>query len=288
VQLPFRLHWCLAFGACSSTRGFRALSMMLLAAVCPILTAGCAAETQKTTQAVQQTCPQLSSSVDPIAFTYSSDAQANAKLRSFVSAARGLSDASKKMETLAIEACAGAAREIGVNISPAQNAVDAACAPVAAELNALRAAGVQIKITVGNPICSVDVERRGQCETQCPPGDTPCLSGCTARGEAYARCTLPTVDVELSPSSERAMRLAAALRTHLPRLVYAEVALGKRLINHVQTMVRVGGDLPPIMQKAGLFGWTCVVAGVAASAEAATRIESVLSGSAAVGRHMSL
>jgi len=275
VQLPIRL---LA----------RPLLLAALAGACPFSAMGCAAETQKTNQAVQQTCPQLSSSVDPLAFTYSTDAQANAKLKSFVSAARGLSDASKKMEALAIDACTGATREIGLAPQPGVVSVQSACAPVASEIQALRASGVSLKITVGSPTCWLDLERRGQCEAQCQPSDGPCMSGCAARGEAYARCTLPTVDVQLSASSERGMRLASALRNHLPRLMYAEIALGKRLIGHVQTMVKVGGELPPVMQKAGVFGWTCVVAGVTAAAEAATRIDSVLSGSAAVGRQMSL
>jgi hypothetical protein len=228
---------------------------------------------------IQSACPQLTSAIDPAAYTYSTDSAANAKLRSFVGAARGLVDASKKMEQMAIESCDAMAKAISHNASsaPLGPDVEAHCDPVSQELERLKLSNISLRVAFDMPTCNLDGAQRSACEGQCTTGDQGCMSGCLVRGEIYAACTLPKVRIELSQETEQARAIATALAVHLPRLFYAETVLGKRLINHVQTMARVGSELPSI-KRPGLVGMTCTVASVAAAAEAGARIEATLRG----------
>jgi hypothetical protein len=93
------------------------------------------------------------------------------------------------------------------------------------------------------------------------------------------------VRIELSQETEQARTIANALAAHLPRLFYAETVLGKRLIDHVQTMARVGSELPSI-KRPGLVGMTCTVASVAAAAEAGARIEATLRGMSSLTKRL--
>ena len=263
----------------------------LLSTAAATLSCGAERSSQsKPVQTVQQLCPQLTADVDPLLLSYSADATANARLRSFVAATRGLDDASKKMESLLLEACSKMVGDMG--LSPRQTAepatIEKTCEPVVAELEALHQAGVTFRLAMSPPQCTADQGRRAQCEAGCPPSDSACTLGCAAGGDIYASCTLPAIAIEPTVSSGRAARVAAALRAHLPQLLYAETALGRRLLGHVQTLAKVGAQLPPVVQKAGVYGMTCLVASAALSAEAGSRIQAVLEGSVAVTRRLVL
>lgn len=115
-----------------------------------------------------------------------------------------------------------------------------------------------------------------------PSADAECDASCRAHAEFRAACTPAQVQVQASQNTEAAMRLAASLQQHLPRLVYAEIALAKRLAGSIQVMGQVGAQLPNIVGRAGAHAIACVGAAAEASASASARIDVSVQASASV------
>ncbi len=137
-------------------------------------------------------------------FNYSANARANGKVKAFVVAARSLVDASTKMEALATTACRNMGRDLGVpdqamaarNDEPGASA-KAACGAVAAQINTILRAGIQIQAQVQPPQCQANFQAKARCEgacdvqvdpgqivAQCEPGK---LSG-YCQGRCEGRC----------------------------------------------------------------------------------------------------
>lgn len=123
-----------------------------------------------------------------------------------------------------------------------------------------------------------------RCEGQVTPpsADAECNASCKAHANVNASCTAPTVQVRANQNAEMAQRLVMTLQQNLPRLVYAEIALGKRLMGDVQVVGQVGGQLPRIVGNAGARALACVGAAADATASASVRLNVSVRASASV------
>jgi hypothetical protein len=63
-----------------------------------------------------------------------------------------------------------------------------------------------------------------------------------------------------------------AARANLPNLIKAQVGMGQRVLGDVETVVKLGADLPQALGEAGAQAVACVAAGAQASVEASARI----------------
>jgi hypothetical protein len=115
-----------------------------------------------------------------------------------------------------------------------------------------------------------------------PSADAECNASCKAHADVNAACTPPQVQVRINQQGEVAARLFATLQANLPRLLHAEIALGKRLAGDVQIVGQVGAQLPRIVGRAGARALACVAAGADASATASARISVSVKASASV------
>ena len=88
--------------------------------------------------------------------------------------------------------------------------------------------------------------------------------------------------VQASAQTQELARLAATLQANLPLLLHAELALGKRLVQTSEVMVRVGADIPKIIGNAGAQALACVAAAADASVTASVRIKVSVQASASV------
>jgi len=137
----------------------------------------------------------------------------------------------------------------------------------------------------------------GTCHVQCdgqwqaphcegsvrPPSvDAECNASCSAHADFNASCTPAQVQVEGMQNVDLAMRLVATLRANLPGLLQAEIALGRRLVGGVRTVVNVGVQLPRVVGDAGAEGMACIAAASSASVQASMRINVTIRASASV------
>ncbi len=320
-------------------------------------------------------CPQLQSNADPLTLSFSANARANAKIRTFVASAKSLLNVSLQMEALATDSCLRMGADLG--LAPAQMApqsaepgakAQAACGAVAAQIDGILRQGVQIQVQVVPPQCSANVEAKarcdaacdvavdpgqivaqceparlsgycngrcigqcdgtcsGQCQGQCsaydaqgrcagqcngtcdggcsatchascqgewqapqcagqvrpPSADAECNASCNAHADLTAQCSQAQVQLYGQPSFDMAARLFATLQANLPNLLYAQMALGQRVIGDAQTVVQVGAALPKVVGDAGLEGLSCIAASANAAAQASARINVSVRASASV------
>lgn len=121
------------------------------------------------------TCPQLSSNMDPLNAHFSANAQADAKIRTFVSAAKDLVTVSVQMQNEAAQACQRMGHDLGV--PPAQMqpedsekpgaSAQAACNAVAARIDAIMRQGIQIRVQGYPPRCQANMQAKAQCNAAC-------------------------------------------------------------------------------------------------------------------------
>lgn len=324
---------------------------------------------------VGASCPQLSSSADPLTLSYSEDLRANAKIRAFVASAKSLVNVSFQMEALAADACMRMGYDLGVQpefMTPQNNEpgakAQAACAGVATQIDAILRQGVQIQAQVVPPQCTANVEARARCDgacdvsvdpgqivAQCEPGrlsghcngrcigqcegtcsgncqgqctaydaqgrcagqcngtcdggcsttchaqcqgewqapqcagqvrppsaDAECNASCTAQANLNAQCTPAQVNLFGQPTTDVAARLFATLHTNLPNLMYAQIALGQRVMQDAQVVVQVGANMPKVVGDAGLQGLACIGAAAEAAGRASASINVSVQASASV------
>jgi hypothetical protein len=320
-------------------------------------------------------CPYFGAQSDLATARISANARANAKIRTFLIAARDVHRVSVQMESQATEACRAMGRDLGLtdaHMAPRSNepgaASQAACGALSTQIDAILRQGVSVRVQATPPACQAnasakaqcdgacDVELdpgaivaqceparlsgycRGQCRGQCdgtcqgqcqgtctardaqgncvgrcqgtctgscdatchascqgqweaprcegmvrpPSADADCNASCSAHAELSATCTPGHVEVEGAQNLDMAVRLAATLRAHLPLLLHAEVALGKRIAGSVKTVVDVGAQLPRVVGDAGAEGLACIAAGSNASVQASMRINVTVQASASV------
>lgn len=123
-----------------------------------------------------------------------------------------------------------------------------------------------------------------QCEGQVrpPSADAECNASCNAQANLNAQCTPAQVQVYGAPSMDMANRLFATLQANLPNLLYAQIALGQRVMQDAQVVVQVGANLPKVVGDAGLEALACIGAAASATAQASARINVSVQASASV------
>jgi hypothetical protein len=122
----------------------------------------------------------------------------------------------------------------------------------------LAQAGVELRIAIAPPRCQADAARQAQCASACAGSGPECAAVCQLQSELYGRCSLPGISVAASSEAGDVVALARALERHLPGLVYAQLALGKRLSKQGSVLVEVGARLPADLRQAGPRGLACV------------------------------
>ncbi|MBX3126415.1 MAG: hypothetical protein KF718_06845 [Polyangiaceae bacterium] len=131
-------------------------------------------------------CPGLSAA-DPLSLEYSANAQANAKIKTFVKASRDLMDASVRLEALTADACSAIARDLGAppaEIAPRDDEpgsrAKAACGAASARIDAILRMGVSFRIQVQPPQCQADFQAKARCDASCDVSIDP--------GQIVAQC----------------------------------------------------------------------------------------------------
>jgi hypothetical protein len=138
-----------------------------------------------------------------------------------------------------------------------------------------------------NATCHAHCEGEWQaprCEGQVrpPSADAECNASCNAHANFNAQCTPAQVAVYGPQNVQMAARLMATLQANLPNLLYAQLALGQRVIQDAKVVVQLGGQLPKVVGDAGLQGMACIAAAANATARASARIDVSVRASASV------
>jgi len=310
-------------------------------------------------------CPYLVGEGDLLSAQISANARANAKIRTFLVAARDLNRVSMQMEAQAAMACSNIGRDLGLTdaqLAPRGNnpgaLAQSACNAAAMQIDGILRQGIQLRVQVTPPQCQANVNAKascdaacnvdidpgavvvqceparlsgtcqgrctgqcdgtcqGQCQGTCSASDAQgnCVGQCqgtcsgtcggtchvrcdgqwqaphcegsvrppSADAECNASCTPAHVQVEGMQNVDLAMRLVATLRANLPGLLQAEIALGRRLVGNVRTVVNVGAQLPRVVGEAGAEGMACIAAASSASVQASMRINVSIQASASV------
>jgi hypothetical protein len=153
-------------------------------------------------------CPELGGSADALRAQYAANAQVNAKIRTFVQAAKDLAGVSAQIEAEAAEACQRMAIDLGA--SPQEFAAsgepgaraNVACNVASARIDGVMRQGISVRATATPPQCQANVQAEaschGACEVDVDPGEIAArcdpgrLSGyCqgTCSGRCEGRCT---------------------------------------------------------------------------------------------------
>jgi hypothetical protein len=258
-----------------------AVARALAGAALLVSSSGCASSQPAASQAEALVCPELAGSVDLLDLPFSDDPLANGRIKAFVSTTRGLADAVLEMERLAVDACQRIQHDIGIPRSEDPKSVQEACAPLQATLARLAASGIEIRIGLVTPRCGPDARREARCGAVCPSSAEECRVLCSAQAALYAQCTLPAVSVAVSSELEEVVKLARTLEQNLPSLLYAELALGKRLIGQAQTVALISTRLPADLKGAEPRGVACAAFAAVTTGKAVARLKAVIDASSA-------
>jgi hypothetical protein len=319
-------------------------------------------------------CPELGGNADALRAQYTANARANAKIRTFVQAAKDLGAVSLQIEAEAADACGRMAMDLGA--SPQEltgrnepgGRASAACAALSARIDGILRQGVAVRASATPPHCEANVQAEasckgacqvdidpgeivarcdpgrlsgycqgqctGRCEGRCtgacsgtcsaknargecvgtcsgdcdgtcdatcharcrgtwqapkcegyvrpPSADAECNASCHAHADVHASCTPAVVNVQVSQNAQMAAKLVATLQANLPRLLHAEIAMGRRLLADVQVVAEVGSQLPKIVGDAGAHALACIAASADVTARASVSIRVSVQASASV------
>ena len=218
-----------------------------------------AANEAKATSAENVVCPELGGNADPLEASFVDAPGPNARIRTFVASARGLNDVTLEIERRAVETCRAVAQDIGAPEVSRSAALDAQCAPMRKAIAELGKANIELRIAIAPPKCKADDTRKARCESVAASANAA-ESGdlCNAQGALYARCSLPSISFAASKQTENVFRLGKSLESNLPALLYADLALGRRLIDHVSKIAAVSVKLTTDLKDVGPHGLACV------------------------------
>ncbi|HEX6273829.1 MAG TPA: hypothetical protein VFZ53_12360 [Polyangiaceae bacterium] len=149
-------------------------------------------------------CPHFGGQTDLANARISANARANAKIRTFLIAARDVSNVSVQMEAQATQACRAMGRDLGVSdaqMAPRSNdpgaAAQAACGAVSAQIDGILRQGVEVRVQATPPACQANASAKARCDAACDveldPGaivaqcEPARLSG-YCRGQCRGRC----------------------------------------------------------------------------------------------------
>ena len=234
-------------------------------------------------------CPAVKPGVNPLTFKFAADAKANGKIKAFVSAAKDVGRISMEVEGRATAACRRMGMDLGlapVHMKPKDGpggAAAGACEAVAMRLRGLLQGGIRISVQVQLPRCQAIMQAQAECAAGCDVNtDAECRASCQARANVNASCTPAVVKVTATAGAQVAGKLVQTLQANLPELLYAQIALGQRLIGDIKTLVQVGAALPKVVANAGLQGAACIAAAAEMSASASFRVQASVRASASV------
>ena len=131
-------------------------------------------------------CPELGGNADALRAQYTANAQANAKIRTFVQAAKDLAGVSLQIEAEATEACSRMAMDLGVPnqaLAPTDEPggrAKGACGALSAKIDAIMREGVSVRASATPPQCQANVQASANCQGACSADIDP--------GEIVARC----------------------------------------------------------------------------------------------------
>ena len=234
-------------------------------------------------------CPALGPNVSALDARFDANAMVNAKVQTFVQAAKDLNAVSAQIEMKAAQACRRMGMDLG--LSPAQmqprkgpgGAAAGACEPLAMHIDAILRQGIRITATVQPPRCQANAQAQAHCAGRCDINrDAECRASCEAHAEVHASCQPAVVQVQASQGAQQAAALVATLQANLPLLIEAQITLGQRLAGHAQVIARVGANLPKIVGKAGAQALACIGAAADIAASASIRINVSVKVSASV------
>jgi hypothetical protein len=131
-------------------------------------------------------CPEMAGNVDALGAIYAPSAHVNAKVRTFVNAAKDLGAIAAQAEAEAAEACMRIAADLGA--SPAEMAArdepggraSGACAAASARLDGVLRSGLSFRANVTPPRCEASAQAQARCSGACSAEVNP--------GEVVARC----------------------------------------------------------------------------------------------------
>jgi hypothetical protein len=186
------------------------------------------------------------------------------------------------MERLALDACRRMSADVGAPAQPEPSTLQQMCAPVLHAIDQLTSTGVELKVAIAQPTCGDDAVRQQQCGSFCGVEGVECRALCRAQAAIYAQCSLPSVAVAVSKDLQQAAALATTLERNLPTLLYAELALGRRLLDHAEVIVRISAKLPKDVQSADARGIACVTLAAATAGKSAAHLNALLSTSSAL------
>ncbi|WP_437735219.1 hypothetical protein [Sorangium sp. So ce1335] len=125
-------------------------------------------------------CPELRGPGDVLGARFSADARANAKVRTFVQAAKDMAAVSAAIEAQVADACRRIGADLGIppaHMAPRDEAggqASGACAPVAAAVDAILRQGAGVQVAVTPPVCQANAQAgarcSGACDVQLDPG----------------------------------------------------------------------------------------------------------------------
>jgi hypothetical protein len=257
--------------------GLPALHGRLLLVCCAF---GCSSMPNVPSSAEDFVCPELAGDADPLRIPFTEDTAADGRIRAFMAASRGLYDAVVEMNGLAVDACARMTRDVSPRTPLDTSTLSTACAPILSTVRRLRAAGVDIRVAISDSHCQADTDRADQCVSACGAGGADCQALCRSTGAIYAHCSLPSVTVWMSSAISEAVALAATLERNLPSVLYAEMALGRRLFDHAGALVQVAHRLPRDVRATDPHAVACVGLAALVIGRSAKRLDDVVSASA--------
>jgi hypothetical protein len=119
-------------------------------------------------------CPHFAGQTDLANARISANARANAKIRTFLIAARDVNNLSLQMEAEATEACRNMGRDLGLSeqqMAPRSNepgaAAQAACGAVSAQIDGILRQGIQVRVQATPPACQANLEAKARCDAAC-------------------------------------------------------------------------------------------------------------------------
>jgi hypothetical protein len=119
-------------------------------------------------------CPYLGAQTDLANARISANARANAKIRTFLIAARDVSTVSMQMEAQATQACRAMGRDLGLGdaqMAPRSNepgaAAQSACGAVSVQIDGILKQGVAVRVRATPPACQANASARAQCDAAC-------------------------------------------------------------------------------------------------------------------------
>lgn len=115
-----------------------------------------------------------------------------------------------------------------------------------------------------------------------PKAEADCNASCKAHADITAQCTPGRVNIQTNVNTGEMPKLIATLQANMPVLIQAELGYGKRIAGDIETLVRVGGEMPDAMAQAGTHALACIGASASSVVRAQASISVSVKASASI------